>query len=106
MKGEIKREIEDVIKSDNLTLIKSILFGSRAKGDYTEESDWDILIVLKEQTNPIERKNIWRKLYKALHKKFPKHSFDIFIKSEQEFESEKSIANTIANEAMEEGEIL
>lgn len=40
---EIAQEFADSIKSDNI--IKIILFGSVARGDDTEESDIDILII-------------------------------------------------------------
>lgn len=40
---EIAREFADAIRSDDI--IKIILFGSVARGDDTEESDIDILII-------------------------------------------------------------
>ena len=40
---EIAREFADAIRSDNI--VKIILFGSVARGDDTEESDIDILII-------------------------------------------------------------
>ena len=43
---EIAREFANAIQSDNI--IKIILFGSVARGDDTEESDIDILIVTSD----------------------------------------------------------
>lgn len=43
---EIAREFAEAIKSDKI--IKVILFGSVARGDDTEESDIDILIISNE----------------------------------------------------------
>ncbi|MCD6551380.1 nucleotidyltransferase domain-containing protein [Thermotoga sp.] len=106
MENDLRKEIENALEEDNLTLIKIILFGSRARKDHMPESDWDILVVLKEQIGPREKRDVWRKIYKALHRKFPRHSFDIIIKSEQEFESEKSVVNTISSEAVKEGILL
>jgi len=106
MKDKIKKEIEKIIRGQNFTLKSIILFGSRAIGNYTYESDWDILIVLQEQINSLERLSLWKMIYKTLHKNFPGHSFDIFVKSEQEYENEKHVVNTIANEATEEGIVL
>ena len=103
MEDDLKKEIEKALKEDNLTLIKVILFGSRAPKDHSPESDWDILVVLKEQIGPQEKRYVWRKIYRALHRRFPKRSFDIIIKSKQEFESEKSVVNTISNGAEKEG---
>lgn len=106
MKYEIKKEIERILAMNKLSFIQMILFGSRARNNYTPESDWDIVIVVKEKLNSLERKKLWTMIYKALHRKFPKSSFDIFIKSEDEFEIEKNFANTIANEASTEGIFL
>jgi len=35
-------------KKYGIEIDKIILFGSRARGDYREDSDWDILIVTKK----------------------------------------------------------
>lgn len=50
-KGIKIRDIEQLkaVLSKSPILIKSaFLFGSRARGDYLEESDWDLLIVSPE----------------------------------------------------------
>lgn len=39
-----------------------LLFGSRARGDFNEESDWDILILTNEEVNDEFRS----KLYEAM----------------------------------------
>ena len=106
MKEQIKKEIENVIKKHNFSLVQVILFGSRAGEDYTLESDWDIVVILKELLSPQEKKILWLEIYRRLHKRFPGNSFDIFIKSKSEFDSEKRFVNTIANEAMEKGIVL
>ena len=103
MKERLKKEIENVVKKHNLSLVQVILFGSRARGDYTPESDWDIVVVLKEPLNSRERKSLWLEIYKNLHRRFSGNSFDIFIKSKDEFDSEKRFANTIASESVEKG---
>ncbi|WP_407919142.1 nucleotidyltransferase domain-containing protein [Dictyoglomus thermophilum] len=80
-----------------------ILFGSKARSDFVEESDWDILILVKEKLTLAERKRLWRRIYYAMHSHFPGSSFDIIIKSEDTFEMKKDIANTISNKAYTEG---
>ena len=42
---------------------KVILFGSRARGDYRAESDWDFLILLPQSTSPALEKAIRDQLY-------------------------------------------
>lgn len=44
-----KKIIKEETKKAGLNLIKIILFGSRAKGNYSKDSDWDFLIVVKEE---------------------------------------------------------
>jgi uncharacterized protein len=48
-----EKDILQIIKSKvtNLDSLSTVmLFGSRAKGNYKEESDWDILILVNNQT--------------------------------------------------------
>ena len=45
MREEIKRTILKVAGKYGVKVEKIILFGSRARGDYRENSDWDVLIV-------------------------------------------------------------
>lgn len=40
-----------------------ILFGSRARGDFHEESDWDFLILLERQLSPELKDYIINELY-------------------------------------------
>lgn len=41
-----------------------VLFGSRARGDYHEESDWDILILVDKDEKDVEfKKNVRNALY-------------------------------------------
>lgn len=40
-----------------------ILFGSQARGDTHEESDWDVLIVTKESLSPAYKQTLRSRLY-------------------------------------------
>jgi predicted nucleotidyltransferase len=42
-----------------------ILFGSRARGDFHEESDWDFLILTEEKESNQLRNKIWGKMFDA-----------------------------------------
>ncbi len=52
----IKEIILNIAKKHNIEIDRIILFGSRARGDYREDSDWDILIVTKEKIGWKKRK--------------------------------------------------
>jgi len=51
----IKEIILKTAKKHNIEIDKIILFGSRARGDYREDSDWDILIVTRKKLRLQER---------------------------------------------------
>lgn len=42
-----------------------ILFGSRARGDYRKDSDWDFLILTDKEINEILKNEIRRNIYKS-----------------------------------------
>jgi len=52
----IKEITTEAAEKHNIEIDKIILFGSRARRDYSKESDWDILIVTKEKLDWIRRK--------------------------------------------------
>jgi uncharacterized protein len=61
-----KKEILSSIKSQILKAApgaKVMLFGSRAYGTPTEESDWDILILTPQPVNPALKRNIHDTLF-------------------------------------------
>ena len=51
MREEIKRTILKVAGKYGVKVDRIILFGSRARGDYREKSDWDVLIVSETKTD-------------------------------------------------------
>lgn len=59
----IKKRIKQVVKSaDDSAMI--ILYGSRARGNAREGSDWDVLILSKKSTVSIKDEQLFRhKLY-------------------------------------------
>ncbi len=42
-----------------------ILFGSRARGDFHEESDWDFLILTEKEESHLLTETIWEKMFDA-----------------------------------------
>ncbi len=62
----IKRVILEVARKYGIEVDRIILFGSRARGDYREDSDWDILIVTKEKLDTRTLNVFWGELEKEL----------------------------------------
>ncbi|NUO02144.1 MAG: nucleotidyltransferase domain-containing protein [Saprospiraceae bacterium] len=60
-------EILSLVKDEVLKIDKQaevILFGSRARGDFRQDSDWDFLILLEKPLNPQLKDLIRENLYK------------------------------------------
>jgi predicted nucleotidyltransferase len=49
---EFKKDVKNIL-GDNF--VEMILFGSYARGDYREDSDVDVLIVVKEKNKSVEK---------------------------------------------------
>jgi len=77
------------------------LFGSRARRDHSEESDYDLMIVTENAQNSKERR-----LVKALiRKKLAKNKIpaDIIIQTKAEVELNKKITGHIVRQVLKEG---
>jgi len=79
---EFKRELTKILGDK---LVDVILFGSYARGDYTDESDVDVLIIVKEKPTIDEENKISKLCLRFLIKHniiisavtYPKNVFDL-----------------------------
>ncbi len=78
-----------------------LLFGSRARNDYTEDSDYDLLIITNKEFDIREKREYKAKIRKLLAKE--KIPVDILIQSKKEIESKKEITGHIVKQALKEG---
>jgi len=101
--SEIKAQILKTLDEMGISAKQIILFGSRARGDFEEESDYDILVVIENSISIREKREIWQKINHQLHSEFPSTPFDVIVKTVMDFEDERDIVNTISNEAYIEG---
>jgi len=99
----IRENILATLDENGLKLVSIFLFGSRARGEYSRLSDYDLLVIVKDELNSHIKREVRKKIYNKLHYVFPTVSFDIIVKTEKEFEIEKEIINTISNEVFLEG---
>lgn len=93
---EIKKKIVEAVFPE-----KIILFGSYAKGDATEESDIDIVVVWETDLNPHERNLFLDKLFSR--RNFP---LDIFAFTKKEVERLKDIPGTLLYEVFHYGKVI
>ena len=80
---------------------KIYLFGSHAKGTAGPQSDLDLLIIA-DMPGPKNKRSL------AVRRIFPHRDFslDVFVYHEDEFDEEKSIANTLGNIVAREGKLI
>jgi predicted nucleotidyltransferase len=81
------------------------LFGSRARGNHTAESDVDLLIVEDQKFGPDHtRRSELKRIRKALRPfRIPK---DVLVYSQDEFETWEHSINHIVAHAVREGKLL
>ncbi len=89
----VTRKIADAIRPD-----KIILFGSRAKGTATEESDIDLVVVYSGPKTTLEIELEIEDLF--IPRDF---SMDVIVMRPEDIERKKRIANTLAREVSERG---
>jgi len=80
---------------------KIILFGSRARGDYKEDSDWDFLIIVNEGLNRKEKRELSSNIRMRLV--YSGSSSDIIIISNKQFLERGNDIGHIVYYALKEG---
>ena len=100
---QIKKAITEVAQRHGIEIDKIILFGSRARGDSREESDWDVLIITKHENKDTSKflKDIKIKL--SIEMKIPN---DLIIVSKKYYEEKKGDVGSIGYHAEAEGIVI
>jgi predicted nucleotidyltransferase len=80
---------------------KIILFGSRARGEAREDTDYDILVVIDSDDRGTRRK-LWRSAHKRLVRSL-KSSIDLILTSLGYWKEYKDVPGTILYSAEKEG---
>jgi predicted nucleotidyltransferase len=98
---DIKERILKSLDEMGIMVKNIILFGSRARGDFSKYSDYDFLIITKKTSTIKEKMEICKKVNKALAKLLIPS--DIIIKSVEEVEYLKHQIGVVVREALKEG---
>ena len=95
----LRRIVDTIVEA--LDPEQVILFGSRARGDDTAHSDYDICVVME----PGGRR---RELVQQIHGLFGLRGFsmDAFVLRPEELEEQKTVANTLGYIVARDGEVL
>ena len=78
-----------------------LLYGSRAQGTATEESDFDLLVVEKD---PVAKREEMGRLRQAVTDQ--DYSIDVWVMGEKEFEETKDVIGGLAYPAHKYGVVL
>lgn len=94
---ELKGVLETLLGSQ---LVKMVLFGSRARGDYNEESDMDVAIIIRRLTKELKHQILDKVAEFELNHLMP---ISVLILSEEEFNQLKKRERGIALDIEREG---
>ncbi len=100
----IKKRIKEIFEKGKVEISRIILFGSRARGDWRKDSDWDILIVVNKELTRDEKIEFSHLIRKKLAEELI--PCDVLIKSEKEVEERKKVIGSIIRTAIKEGIVL
>jgi predicted nucleotidyltransferase len=102
----MNNKISELVKKtlENLDCEKIILFGSRARSDFKERSDYDILVVVKTSLTIEEKMRLTGLLRKGLAK--IGIDADIIVKSKDELNYYKEKIGSVVRSALKEGVAL
>jgi predicted nucleotidyltransferase len=95
----LKSEILNTLKEAGIAVRGVLLFGSRARQESTNQSDYDFLIIT-EKTFDFKEKMAIAKLVRT---KLAKYAIDVIIKSESEIKRFKNQIGNIVGTALKEG---
>lgn len=99
--AKIKEAITLTLNDENIAIAGIYLFGSRARGDFSAKSDYDILLVTGRKMRIKEKIKLFTRLTRVLAKK--RYNVDIVIKSADEANYYKSKIGHIVRSALNEG---
>ncbi len=97
----VKSVINEILGKANIPLSKIILFGSRARSDFAPDSDWDFLVIVKDNLANELRMRLLGSIRKRLA--FHKIPNDIIIKSENIIDEQKNDRGYLTYYALRDG---
>jgi predicted nucleotidyltransferase len=100
--------MDDLEKIKNIIIeevnpVKIILFGSRARGDYREDSDYDLMVLVN---TPYKDGHVTDSIYRSLFRNRVRCSTDVIVSSPTRFSELSSDIGLVYNTIKEEGKVI
>ncbi|MGH7766060.1 MAG: nucleotidyltransferase domain-containing protein [Candidatus Binatia bacterium] len=95
---ELKKKL---LAADGERIRRVILYGSRAQGSATEDSDFDFLVIEKD---PVSKREEMRRLRQSLSAL--DYPVDVWVMGEEEFEETREVIGGLAYPAHKYGMVL
>jgi len=98
---KVVRLLKEILADLELNVYKIVLFGSRARGDYASDSDYDFLIVMENPISISEK----RKIISFIRMHMAKNNIpvDVFLKDVRDYENYRDIVGSLSYEVEKEG---
>lgn len=101
MKDKAIKIIKEELEKRKIKIIKILLFGSRVRGDFKLDSDWDFYVIVEQNLTRDEKWEIILEIKRRLAKlKIPN---DIFINSQTEVNQRKNDVGCLTYYVLKEG---
>src|SRR5439155_12301007 len=96
--AELQRKL---LAQEHATIRRVILYGSRARGTASPDSDFDLLVI---EAEPVSKREEIQRLRRAVHD-LP-NPVDVWVMGEREFEETKDVIGGLAYPAHKYGVVL
>jgi predicted nucleotidyltransferase len=104
---EIKKEISERLQP--LLLEKIVLFGSLARGDFSEDSDIDLYVVTKDEFIPSswsEKNRIYLNVSSRLRDLRKTYPIDLIVHTKKMYEKFVELKSSMAKEILQHGVLI
>jgi predicted nucleotidyltransferase len=98
---EIKKIIKEEVEKRGVKILRMLLFGSRARGNYKPDSDWDIFVIIDKKLSFAEKWDIIDDIKTRLARLHIRNV--IILKSEEEVKESKDNVGAATYYALKDG---
>lgn len=103
-KERVVKLLREILKDLGVNVCKIVLFGSRARGDYANDSDYDFLIIVENSMSLSEK----RRNTSFIRMRMAENNIavDVFLKDITDYENYKDVVGSLCYEVEKEGIVM